>query len=125
MTDTLPNELTYNIVDILPTNEQLIKVAILAIKDNKLGLRSEQDEATAIRFSEYQDQCTAYGIEYEKLLTALCFAKSLENSSNILITKEENEENQTKLSDFLKWKGEYLAETGDSNWVDSKEGGNV
>ena len=125
MTDTLPNELTYNIVDILPTNEQLIKIAILAIKDNKLGLRSEQDEAAEIRFSEYQDQCTAYGIEYEKLLTALCFAKSLENSSNILITKEENEEYQTKLSDFLKWKCEYLAETEDSNWVGSKEGGNV
>ena len=111
----MENKLHYNIVDVLPTNEQLIKFAILSNKYHKLGLRSEQNEQTTKRFTEYQEQCTAYGIEFEELLTALCIYKALEISNNVELTKEQREEYQTKLSDFLKWKGEYLAETGDSN----------
>lgn len=108
----MESELTYNIVDVLPTDEQLIKFAILANKDHKLGLRSEQNEETAKRFAEYQEQCTAYGIEFDELLSALCVAKALDISSDIELTKEQREEYQTKLSDFIKWRGEYLAETG-------------
>ena len=117
------NNLSYSIADVLPTDEQLIKFAVFTSKNDFSFLKSGINNESKKRFVAYAEQCSAYNIDFEELLNALCVAKALEVSSNIELTKEQREEYQTKLSDFIKWRGEYLAESDDS--ADNKEVDNV
>ena len=119
----MENKLHYNIVDVLPTNEQLIKFAVFTDQNDFSWLKNGLDNESKKLFADYAEQCSAYNIDFEDLLNSLCLAKAVEVSSNIDLTKEQREGYQTKLSDFIKWRGEYLAETGDS--VDNKEVDNV
>ena len=117
------NNLSYSIADVLPTDEQLIKFAVFTSQKDFSFLKSGINNESKKRFVDYAEQCSAYNIDFEELLNALCVAKALEVSSGIVLTKEQREEYQTKLSDFIKWRGEYLAESDDS--ADNKEVDNV
>ena len=107
------NNLSYSIADVLPTDEQLIKFAVFTSQKDFSFLKSGINNESKKRFVDYAEQCSAYNIDFEELLNALCVAKALEVSSGIVLTKEQREEYQTKLSDFIKWRGEYLAESDD------------
>ena len=119
------NKLSYSIADVLPTNEQLIKFAVFTNQKDFSFLKNGINNESKKRFVDYVEQCSAYNIDFEELLNALCVVKALEVSSGIELTKEQREEYQTKLSDFIKWRSEYLAESDNINCVGSKEGGNV
>lgn len=122
----MENNLSYNsIADVLPTNEQLIKFAVFTNQKDFSWLMNDINNESKKRFVVCAEQCSAYNIDYEELLNALCVVKALDVSSDIELTKEQREEYQTKLSDFIKWRSEYLAESGNINWVGSKEGDNV
>ena len=121
----MENKLHYNIVDVLPTNEQLIKFAVFTDQNDFSWLKNGLDNESKKLFADYAEQCSAYNIDFEELLNALCVAKAVEVSSNIELTKEQREEYQTKLSDFFKWRGEYLAETDSVDGVDDKDGDDV
>ena len=121
----MENKLHYNIVDVLPTNEQLIKFAVFTEQNDFSWLKKDVNKESKKLFVDYAEQCSAYNIDFEELLNALCVAKAVEVSSNIELTKEQREEYQTKLSDFFKWRGEYLAETDSSDSVDDKDGDDV
>ena len=121
----MENNLSYSIVDVLPTDEQLIKFAVFTNQKDFSFLKNGINNESKKRFVDYAEQCSAYNIDFEELLNALCVAKALEVSSNIELTKGQREEYQTKLSDFIKWRSEYLAESDNINCVGGKEGGNV
>ena len=121
----MENNLSYSIVDVLPTDEQLIKFAVFTNQKDFSFLKNGINNESKKRFVDYAEQCSAYNIDFEELLNALCVAKALEVSSNIELTKGQREEYQTKLSDFIKWRSEYLAESDNINCVGSKEYGNV
>ena len=121
----MENNLSYSITDVLPTNEQLIKFAVFTNQKDFSFLKNGINNESKKRFVGYAEQCSAYNIDFEELLNALCVVKALEVSSDIELTKEQREEYQTKLSDFIKWRSEYLAESDSINCVGSKEGGNV
>ena len=121
----MENKLHYNIVDVLPTNEQLIKFSVFTDQKDFSWLNKDVNKESKKLFVDYAEQCSAYNIDFEELLNALCVAKAVEVSSNIELTKEQREEYQTKLSDFFKWRGEYLAETDSVDGVDDKDGDDV
>ena len=130
----MENNLSYSIVDVLPTDEQLIKFAVFTNQKDFSFLKNGINNESKKRFVDYAEQCSAYNIDFEELLNALCVAKALEVSSGIELTKEQREEYQTKLSDFIKWRSEYLAESDNIDsvvdttvvtTVGSKEGDNV
>ena len=132
--DKVENNLSYSIADVLPTNEQLIKFAVFTNQKDFSFLKNGINNESKKRFVDYAEQCSAYNIDFEELLNALCVVKALEVSSGIELTKEQREEYQTKLSDFIKWRSEYLAESDNIDsvvdttvvtTVGSKEGDNV
>ena len=121
----MENNLHYSVVDVLPTNEQLIKFAVFTDQNDFSWLKNGRDNESEKLFADYVERCIAYNIDFEDLLNSLCLAKALEVSSDIDLTKEQREECQTKLSDFFKWYTKYLAKTDSSESADNKDVDNV